>query len=69
VTVRDYAGLSVLENKDKESVQMNPHFTLFREAMARPGNVDRHSGGGALIAALVIGVVLAAALIVPMIHG
>jgi len=49
---------------------MNPHFTLFREAMARPGNTDRHgNGGAAAFAAVVIGAIMLAAIIVPMISG
>ena len=49
---------------------MNPHFTLFREAMARPGTSERHgNAGGAAVAALVIGLIMAAAVIYPMISG
>jgi len=49
---------------------MNGHFTLFREAMARPGTTDRHgSGGAATVAAVVIGAIMLAAIIVPMISG
>lgn len=49
---------------------MNPHFTLFREAMARPGNTGRQGGaGGAVVVAVVIGAVMLAAVIVPMVLG
>jgi hypothetical protein len=49
---------------------MNPHFSLFREAMARPGNSDRHGGaGGAVVVALIIGAIMLAAVLYPMISG
>ena len=49
---------------------MNPHFTLFRNAMARPGNTSRQGNGGAVaFAAIVIGLVMAAAVVYPMVLG
>lgn len=48
---------------------MNPHFTLFRDVMARPGTSRQGNGGAALFAALVIGLVMAAAIVYPMISG
>jgi hypothetical protein len=49
---------------------MNQHFTLFHEAMARPGNTSRHGNGAAAgFAALVIGLVILSAIVYPMISG
>ncbi len=48
---------------------MNPHFALFREAMARPGTSRQGNGGAVVFAALVIGLLMAAAIVYPMISG
>ena len=49
---------------------MNPHFTLFRYAMTRPGDAQRsHRGAGASVAALLIGAVVVAAIAIPLISG
>ena len=48
---------------------MNPHFSLFREAMARPGTGRQSNGDAVKFAAIVIGLVMAAAIVYPMISG
>ena len=49
---------------------MNPHFTLFRYAMTRPGDAQRSNRGGAIsVAAILIGAVVVAAVAIPLISG
>ena len=49
---------------------MNPHFTLFRYAMTRPGDAQRSNRGAAIsVAAILIGTVIVAAVAIPLMAG
>jgi len=69
-SIRERRRLVGDSSQDLENYKMNGHFSLFREAMARPGTADRHGdSGAALFAAVLIGAIMLAAIIFPMISG
>jgi hypothetical protein len=56
---------SALAGKDEESA-MSGYDGLYRDAMARPGDSHAQPGRAVLIAALILGALIAAVIAVPM---